>query len=834
MTTMIPILHFNDVYRVKQTSRSLGGTITADQFAAKISTIRTSWGESSRALDFLSADKQAKKGGEESQDRDSKQSPFQEGERPLKGLVLFSGDVFNPSIESSVTRGEHMVDVLNACSIDCACLGNHDFDFGYPHLRTLMQQTNFPWTFTNIADVGDDQAGKSDEIEESDKQVEGTLRSWVCEVEGVRIGCIGLVERDWIATVPSFPPTFRYRSMVAVARKLSKELRDPKGEQRCDIVIALTHCRLPNDIDLANELGATKSASSNEHGVDLVLGGHDHTYYIGKGVDEYKGEEWHTDMPGLEKDTDCLLVKSGTDFHDLSEIKLEISREEEGKVRRRRIVGVKVQRHSTKPSDPTFPELKEHIDELIERVDNATGQAVAFSLTPLDCRMEQVRTEESATGNLIADILMHSYEDAIRERDRQGDLAESRSGGERQVDMTLICGGSLRGDAVFGPGTIALRDVLSIMPFEDSIVVKELKGQDVWDALESGFGAYPSQEGRFPQVAGLSILWDSSKPSGKRLIEVHLLEDVHLFHPDGSKKKESEVEAEEKTSYAFQRSEEGGYSVDVNRPKIRKGNKLEMGKTYRVCTREYMAAGHDGYEALSRGKDIVDHESGSLMSTLVRKYLLGASLIWRLKAFRDNTDESGKGAVGRYSTLSSKTRRAVERANALCEGQQEQEDVSNGHARKRSHSTTPSSFDPGSRVVIDSSPGGIRDAIHAGASEHHSEYDAASKLFKGGSRVSRNTPSADDKEHKSNDINTQSSTTYSPRDSRNVKNARGVADEGNNGDVSTDSQLFFRRHLDLSPQDAEELRKLEGDLAVIAPLIDGRMVNVARTRKAKA
>jgi 5'-nucleotidase len=193
MTTTIPLLHFNDVYRVKQTSRSLGGTITADQFAAKISTIRTSWGESSRALDFQSAEKQDKESGRDFQTRSLEKRKADS--KSLKGLVLFSGDVFNPSIESSVTRGEHMVDVLNACSIDCACLGNHDFDFGYPHLRRLMQQTNFPWTFSNIADVGDEQASKSDEILESDKQVEGTFRSWVVEVEGVRIGCIGLVER---------------------------------------------------------------------------------------------------------------------------------------------------------------------------------------------------------------------------------------------------------------------------------------------------------------------------------------------------------------------------------------------------------------------------------------------------------------------------------------------------------------------------------------------------------------------------------------------------------------------------------------------------------------
>lgn len=49
--------------------------------------------------------------------------------------------------------------------------------------------------------------------------------------------------RDWIATVPSWPSTFEYRDMVEVGLSLSEKLRDPNGEHRCDIVIALTHSR---------------------------------------------------------------------------------------------------------------------------------------------------------------------------------------------------------------------------------------------------------------------------------------------------------------------------------------------------------------------------------------------------------------------------------------------------------------------------------------------------------------------------------------------------------------------------------------------------------------
>lgn len=49
----------------------------------------------------------------------------------------------------------------------------------------------------------------------------------------------------------------------------------------------------------------------------------------------------------------------------------------------------------------------------------------------------------------------------------------------------------------------------------------------------------------------------------------------------------------------------------------------EGGRMFIIVTREYLAQGHDGFEALTRGKWLVDHECGSMFSTIVRKYMLG-------------------------------------------------------------------------------------------------------------------------------------------------------------------------------------------------------------------
>lgn len=772
MPVTLPIIHFNDVYRVRQKDKKSGGTIGADQFAAKIQSIRESWGEPSDLSNLAPPPPTLSPA---SGSRDWTQHSTS---RERKGLVLFSGDLYSPSVESSVTRGTHLIPVINAMNLDCACLGNHDWDFGYPHLQTLMAQNNFPWLFSNVVD----RSGKTDEqnrdcsswdedFQDDDAQVQGTLRYWTTVVQGVKVGCIGIVEKEWIATVPSFPQGFVYRNMVKTAQKLSRTLRDPTGEA-CELIIAITHSRLPNDIDFANAVGAVSNPDANSHGVDLVLGGHDHIYYVGNGASSFQGDEFARGEPGTENDKATMVVKSGTDFRDLSELRLELTDRNDSAVRKRTIRSLSVQRYRTSTSDATSPQLKAMLDDLLAKISKSTSQSVAYTLTPWDVRSEKVRTDESAFGNFVADVLMNSYEEVLRERDNRGELSEKRPASTREVDCALICGGSLRGDQIYGPGKIALSDVLEILPFEDAVVCKELKGQDIWDALENGLSMYPKQEGRFPQVAGMMVKWDSSKPPGNRLVSVELLDNPLDTPPsqqgdrdDMQNHKLSQDDAESNVGklrrFSVTKLPSGGYDVEVHRPALVSRGPLEMEKTYRVVTREYLAEGYDGFEALKRGSFVVDHENGQLMSAIVRKFLLGASYLWRMKQMRraqaenaasvsSHGDASGAGQDPQASsdqdrvrqeddkmdTLSKRTRIAISRARSLNLLQRSiHPNSDSSHAActpvKQSASAMASSdtLDKGWRMVVDQSPGGFRDALHVGGSEHHSQFDRVHRRF---------------------------------------------------------------------------------------------------------
>ncbi|KAJ6547135.1 Metallo-dependent phosphatase-like protein [Mycena capillaripes] len=549
------ILHFNDVYRcaAQKLAPNSPDTIDVTQFGALLDSLRAQWNK------------------------------LPDGKRD--GLVLFSGDVFSPSVESSVTRGSHMVPVMNELNPDVSLTGNHDFDFGYPHLSKLIEATTFPWLLSNIVDRTTSHVPK------------GVYEFQILERTGLRIGIIGLVEKEWIGTVATWPPNFEYEDMKKVGLELSERLR---GEHECDLVIALTHCRVPNDISLAKDLLAlspsaqAKSSIASSHGVDLILGGHDHLYYASKGMSAWEDYDTSQVILGAEADNgDVLVCKSGTDFRDLSEMTLEFEATPPGSIRKKVITRITGKRHSTKPGAKSSEKLTEILKTVLSSVSSTLKAPVCNTTVAIDVRSQMIRTEESAAGNWFADVVRHAYDDC---------LAMKGCGG---ADGVFVCAGTFRGDSIYGPGPMTLGDILEILPFEDPIVVLELDGATIWDALEASLETWPAQEGRFPVISGFRVSWDSRRSAGERVLGVWLLNEIEESDSghDGANGQSS--------------------------PRLVDGDPIQKttDKTYKIVTRSYMAEGHDGFTALQRGRQLIDDEGGQIFSAIVRKYLMGSHFV---------------------------------------------------------------------------------------------------------------------------------------------------------------------------------------------------------------
>jgi 5'-nucleotidase / UDP-sugar diphosphatase len=192
------------------------------------------------------------------------------------------------------------------------------------------------------------------------------------------------------------------------------------------------------------------------------------------------------------------------------------------------------------------PETQKLVDQYQAELDKELNVVLGKTGAPLDSRRNVVRTQEAAIGNLIADAM----------REAVG------------ADIAITNGGGIRADKEYPAGSdITRKDVLSELPFGNVTVLVEATGQQVWDALENGFSKLEDGGGRFPQVSGLTVTADKTKPAGSRVVSVKV------------------------------------------------GDKdLDKAATYKLATNDFMLGGGDGYVALAGAKVIVDKVGGKLIA----------------------------------------------------------------------------------------------------------------------------------------------------------------------------------------------------------------------------
>ncbi|KAL9019627.1 MAG: hypothetical protein Q9185_003092 [Variospora sp. 1 TL-2023] len=502
------LLHFNDVYHIECGSAEPVGGI------ARFQTLRNFYADDAR---------------------------FQ-GQPEL--VTLFSGDAFNPSLESSVTKGAHMVPVLNGLmggeGRGVACVGNHDLDFGVLQFRHLRAQCTFPWLLANVLDpaLGEDVALANCE------------KTMILEASnGIKIGLIGLAEREWLDTINALPPNLIYKSASETAKALIPSLR----AQGAEIIIALTHAREPSDIKLAE-----KAPSGL---IDIILGGHDHFYN-------------HQIVNGTH------ILRSGTDFKQLSYI--EASRtvtpasptgpqnQSQPSQRYQPKWSFHITRHDITRSIPSDPSTLRLVDSQTSQLKRHLETPIGYTHTPLDARFTTVRTRESNLGNFVCDLMRHHH----------------------GADCALMAGGTIRGDQVYSPGVLRLKDIMNCFPFEDPVVVLRVSGHAIRKALENSVALVPALEGRYCQVAGIRFAYDVSLPSGARVKWVEM----------------------------------------GDRP-------LEAEKSYTVATRGYMGRGKDGFTPLlvrsegGEAEEVVSEENGILISMMLRQYFMSLKVLRRWKGW---------------------------------------------------------------------------------------------------------------------------------------------------------------------------------------------------------
>jgi 5'-nucleotidase len=172
-------------------------------------------------------------------------------------LLFDCGDVFQGTPYFNFFKGEAEYKLLSKIGYDAGNIGNHEFDNGIDGIVSQLKNLNYPLLNANYDFTGTNLDGKVKPYKVFQK---GDLRIGVF---GVGVDLEGYVE-------PKNRGPIQYLDPVDVADKMVKIL---KQEQKCDVVVCLSHLGYTSRIDeMYDVLLAQKSS-----GIDIILGGHTHT-----------------------------------------------------------------------------------------------------------------------------------------------------------------------------------------------------------------------------------------------------------------------------------------------------------------------------------------------------------------------------------------------------------------------------------------------------------------------------------------------------------------------------------------------------------------------------
>ena len=171
-------------------------------------------------------------------------------------LLIDSGDFSQGSGYYTMFKGDVEVGLMNQMGYDAAPIGNHEFDFGLDNMARLFKMAEFPIVCTNYDFTG--------------TVCEGLVKPYVIlKRKGVKIGLFGLSPKMKGLVSDKNCVGVKYLDPAKVALETAAML---KKEKKCDVVICISH--------LGWEIGGDDDnyMIKNSRDIDLVLGGHSHTY----------------------------------------------------------------------------------------------------------------------------------------------------------------------------------------------------------------------------------------------------------------------------------------------------------------------------------------------------------------------------------------------------------------------------------------------------------------------------------------------------------------------------------------------------------------------------
>ena len=176
-------------------------------------------------------------------------------------LLVDSGDTFQGTPYFNFFGGELEFRLMSMMGYEASTLGNHDFDNGLEGFLKVQPNAKFPFICSNYD-------FKNTILENS------TIPYKILDKKGVKVGLFGLgVELEGLVGKKNYGNT-KYLDPVEIANHYADFL---KNEKKCDLVICLSHIGYEYENE-PNKI-CDKILVAQTENIDLILGGHTHTFF---------------------------------------------------------------------------------------------------------------------------------------------------------------------------------------------------------------------------------------------------------------------------------------------------------------------------------------------------------------------------------------------------------------------------------------------------------------------------------------------------------------------------------------------------------------------------
>ena len=377
--------------------------------------------------------------------------------RSNNSILVDGGDQFQGTLFYTYYKGALAAEMMNQMGYDAMTVGNHEFDDGPEVLRGFMDAVEFPVLMSNA------------DVSREPLLAEKLPKSVIIERGGEKLGLIGLTPQDTHELASPGPNITFTDPVEAVQGEVDRLTAEGVNK-----IIVLSHSGYAVDQKVA--AGTT--------GVDVIVGGHSNTLLSNT------NERAQGPYPTMVGSTAIVQAYAYGKF--LGE--LNVTFNDAGEITQAAGEPLIMDAAVTEDSGTVdrIAEAAKPLEEIRNRVVAQTNEAIGGDRAVC-------RAMECTMGNLIADSMLARVAD-------QG------------IQVAIQNGGGIR--ASIDAGDVTMGEVLTVLPFQNTLSTFQVSGATLVAALENGVSQMEEGAGRFPQVAGMSYTVDPAAEAGSRISNV--------------------------------------------------------------------------------------------------------------------------------------------------------------------------------------------------------------------------------------------------------------------------------------------------------------------------